>query len=143
MRVAMVEQSDDMIGGSCINVACVPTKALVHAADERRDADDIDAYFASAVARRDSLTAAMRKKNFELLDTVDSVLLVSGRAEFIGERRVAVSAGGVLPHLSAETVVINTGSQPSMPPIDGARLGGRIHDSVTLQHASPLPARSW
>ena len=52
LRVAMVEQSDDMIGGSCINVACVPTKALVHAADERRDSDDIDAYFASAVARR-------------------------------------------------------------------------------------------
>lgn len=38
-RVALVEQSAEMIGGTCINVACVPTKILVHEADQRRDDD--------------------------------------------------------------------------------------------------------
>ena len=139
MRVALIEQSDSMIGGSCINVACVPTKALVHAADQRRDSDDVASYFSTAVTRRDTLTAAMRQRNFEMLDSVDSVLLVSGRAEFIGERRVAVTAGDELLMITADTVIINTGSRPATPPIDGARVGGRIHDSETIQHVSPLP----
>lgn len=139
LRVAVVEQSDDMIGGSCINVACVPTKILVHAADERRDTDDADAYFASAVDRRDSLTAAMRKKNFEMLADLDSVLLVSGPATFVGERRVEVRAGDEVLQLTADNVVINTGSLPATPSIDGAQVGGRIHDSETIQHVDPLP----
>ena len=40
LRVVMVEQSDRMYGGTCVNVGCVPTKALVHEADTRRDSDD-------------------------------------------------------------------------------------------------------
>ena len=36
-RVALVEQSAEMVGGSCINIACVPTKILVHDADQRRE----------------------------------------------------------------------------------------------------------
>lgn len=139
LRVAVVEQSDAMIGGSCINVACVPTKILVHAADQRRDSDDIDEYFASAVDRRDSLTAAMRKKNFEMLADLDSVLLVSGRATFVGERHVEVRAGDEVLQLTADNVVINTGSLPSTTSIDGAQVGGRIHDSESIQHVDPLP----
>lgn len=139
LRVAVVEQSDAMIGGSCINVACVPTKALVHSAEQRRDSDELDAYFASAVARRDTLTSAMRRKNFEMLADLDSVLLISGRAEFVGERRVQVSAHDEVLHVTADTVVINTGSVPSAPAIDGAQVGGRIHDSESIQHAEPLP----
>src|SRR3979490_1523483 len=38
-RVIMVEQSDQMYGGTCINIGCVPTKALVHRADTRRPDD--------------------------------------------------------------------------------------------------------
>lgn len=138
-RVALVEQSDAMIGGSCINIACVPTKILIHDAEARRESDGVDDYFAAAVGRRDSLTAAMRKKNFSMLDELDSVLLVSGRATFTGERRVEVTGGPDVLRITADTVIINTGSVPAVPPIDGARIGGRIHTSETVQHASPLP----
>jgi pyruvate/2-oxoglutarate dehydrogenase complex dihydrolipoamide dehydrogenase (E3) component len=44
-RVAMVEQSDRMYGGTCINIGCVPTKALVHQAEERRESDPADEWF--------------------------------------------------------------------------------------------------
>lgn len=128
-----------MIGGSCINVACIPTKILIHDAEERRDADDPDEYFARAVSRRDTLTGAMRKKNLSLLDELDSVLLVSGRATFTGEREVQVTGGDEKLRISGDTVVINTGTHPALPPIDGAQFGGRIHSSETLQHVSPLP----
>lgn len=139
MRVALVEQSPGMVGGSCINVACVPTKILVHDANERRESDEARNAFADAVQRRDSLTAAMRQKNFELLDELDTVLLVGGHAEFTGEREVLVSGGQETLRLTASTVLINTGTMPAVPPIQGAEVGGRIHDSETIQHIDPVP----
>ena len=80
-KVAVVEQSEMMIGGSCINIACIPTKILVHDAENKRADDDTDEYFAKAVKRRDTLTGAMRKKNHSMLADLDSVLLLGGRAE--------------------------------------------------------------
>lgn len=147
-RVALVEQDQQMVGGTCINVACVPTKALVHDAGARRPEDDPAAWFARAVERRDSLTAAMRKKNHSMLDSVDSVLLVSGRAVFTGPREVTVAQGEDTLLLTADTVVINTGSVPTLPALPGLEglgdteeLGRTLHDSTTLQHADPLPRR--
>jgi pyruvate/2-oxoglutarate dehydrogenase complex dihydrolipoamide dehydrogenase (E3) component len=138
-QVAVIEQSADMVGGSCINVACIPTKILIHDAEQRRGSDDPDAYFAKAVSRRDSLTSAMRSKSHSLLDELDSVLLVSGRATFTGECEVRVTGGEERLQISADTVIVNTGSQPALPTMDGAQFGGRIHNSETLQHVSPLP----
>ncbi|MGC2941270.1 MULTISPECIES: FAD-dependent oxidoreductase [unclassified Brevibacterium] len=140
-KVAVVEESEMMIGGSCINIACIPTKILVHDAENKRAADDTDEYFAKAVNRRDTLTGTMRKKNYSMLAELDSVLLVSGRAEFTGEREVRVTGGADTMTITADTVVVNTGSVANIPPIDGAELGGRIHDSESLQHVDPFPGR--
>lgn len=139
-RVAVVEQSDAMIGGACINVACIPTKILVHDAENRRDTDDRESTFAAAVSRRDTLTGAMRKKNYSMLSELDSVLLVSGRAEFTGPREVRVTGGSDTMQIAADTVVINTGSVANIPPIPGAKIAGRVHDSRSLQHVSPFPS---
>ena len=140
MRVAVVEQSEGRVGGTCINVACVPTKILIHEAESRRDSDDAATAFAAAVERRDTLTSAMRAKNFEMLDSLDSVLLVSGHARFTGDREVLVTGGDETLHLTAETVIVNTGTRPAVPDIDGAHVGGRIHDSETIQHVAPVPS---
>lgn len=43
--------------------------------------------------------------------------------------------------ITADTVVVNTGSIANIPPIYGAKLGGRIHDSKSLQHVAPSPGR--
>lgn len=138
-RVAVVEQDPNRVGGTCINVACVPTKILIHDAESRRDSDDQHRFFADAVQRRDSLTAAMRTKNFSMLDDLDTVLLVYGYAEFTNQREVLITGGPETLQITAETVLINTGTEPSVPPIDGALVGGRIHTSETLQSVSPLP----
>jgi len=131
-RVALVERDTGMVGGTCINVACVPTKALIHDAESRRAGDDAQAWFEAAVARRDELTAAMRAANHRLLDTVDSVLLVSGHARFVGPREVEVAGGPDRLRIRAEHVVINTGSAPAPLAVEGAAIGGRVHDSTSL-----------
>src|ERR1700710_1209274 len=72
-RVVMVEQSDRMYGGTCVNVGCIPTKALVHEAESRRDSDDPGRWYTDAVGRVDALTTRLRGINFSLLDTLDTV----------------------------------------------------------------------
>ncbi|MFL4476352.1 FAD-dependent oxidoreductase [Paeniglutamicibacter sp. MACA_103] len=137
-RVAIIEASADMYGGTCINIGCVPTKALIHDAEIRTGNGFDPGYFDAAVQRRDKLTAALRAKNFSMLDGLDSVMTITGRASFTGPRRIRVEAGGETLELGAKRIIINTGAVPAVPDLDGVRTGGRIHDSTTLQHA-PLP----
>jgi pyruvate/2-oxoglutarate dehydrogenase complex dihydrolipoamide dehydrogenase (E3) component len=137
-EVVLVEQSREMYGGTCINVACVPTKALVVSAERRREGDDVQQYFEAAVERRDNLTAKMRTRNEQLLAEVPSVTVVNGRARFTGPRQVEVTAGHDRLLIAADTVVINTGTEPARPAIAGVD-GPRVYDSTTIQHVRPLP----
>ncbi|GAB3258392.1 hypothetical protein GCM10027562_20960 [Arthrobacter pigmenti] len=138
-RVAVVERSSEMYGGGCINIACVPTKALVHQAETRRETDDPGDWFASAVAGRDSLVEKLRARNHAMLAELDTVTLIDGGARFVGPHAVEVTAGSDRLRVQAGTVVINTGTAPARPAIDVD--SRRIHDSTTIQHIDPVPRR--
>lgn len=141
-RVALVERDPGMAGGACINVACIPTKALVHSAATRRPEDDPQAYLDEAIRRRDALIAKLNAANRAMLD--GHVTVVFGEAAFVGPRRVAVQAGeesdGERLEIEATDVVINTGSAPRPGGVPGADLP-HVHDSISLQHVTPLPQR--
>lgn len=139
--VALVECSKQMYGGSCINIACVPTKDLVVSAERRRDDDDPKAWFTDAVAGRDELVDKLRARNHAMLAAVDTVTLIDGHARFTGPHVVEVTAGDDLLRVRAESIVINTGTVPAWPEIMGAAPSDRVHDSTTIQHISPLPDR--
>jgi pyruvate/2-oxoglutarate dehydrogenase complex dihydrolipoamide dehydrogenase (E3) component len=144
--VAMVEQSAAMYGGSCINIACVPTKTLIHSASTRRGQDDAQQFFDASVKRRDSLIGKLNDTNFHILFDRDTATVVDGRARFVGEREVEVtpSAGGSgraeRLRITGRTVVVNTGSTPVIPDLPGAK-GPRVFDSASLQHVQPFPRR--
>lgn len=139
--VTVVEQSADMVGGTCINIGCVPTKALVHQADVRREEDDPSAYFRSAVQSRDTLIDKLNAANRAMLESVDQVrLVVGGRAEFTGPKQVRVSGGADELDITADAVVINTGAVPRTLDVPGAD-SPRVHDSTSIQHVDPFPAR--
>ena len=137
-RVAIIEQSAEMYGGACINVACIPTKALIHSAQSRPEKDYDPEYFARAVDSRNKLTGKMRDVNYAMLADLGNVVVIDGVARFTGPKTLVVEAGEDSLELSAETILINTGSVPVIPDIEGAEFGGRIHTSITLQQA-PLP----
>lgn len=137
-KVAMIEQSADMYGGTCINIACVPTKALIHSAETRTDHEFDPVYFAKSVEKRDGLTGKLRAKNYSMLADLDTVVVFTGTASFTGPNTLMVTGGDDTLELAADTIIINTGSTPVIPDIAGAEIGGRIHTSTTLQHA-PLP----
>lgn len=139
--VTLVEQSADMIGGTCINIGCVPTKALVHQAETRRAQDDPATWFTHAVEARDTLIDKLNAANRAMLEDVDAVrVVVGGRASFTGPRRITVTAGGEKLDITAETVVVGTGAIPRPLEVRGAD-GPRVHDSTSIQHVRPFPGR--
>jgi pyruvate/2-oxoglutarate dehydrogenase complex dihydrolipoamide dehydrogenase (E3) component len=140
-RVVMVEQSDQMYGGTCINIGCVPTKSLIHHAQTRpRDADP-RAWYAGSVAATASLTSAMRDKNFGMLDELDSVVVVTGTAAFLDEKTVEVTAGADRLTITADTIVVNTGAQNAVPDIPGLRAGRHLVTATELIGSPDLPRR--
>ena len=136
--VAMVEKSPQMYGGTCINIACVPTKDLIVSAQRRRPQDDPQEYFTQAVAGRDSLIGKLNAANHRMLE--GQAELVDGTARFIGPRKVAVDTADGELIITAETVVLGTGAVPARPDIPGIDLP-RVYDSTSIQHADPLPQR--
>lgn len=140
-RVVMVEQSDQMYGGTCINIGCVPTKSLIHHAQTRpRDADP-RAWYAGSVAATASLTSAMRGKNFGMLDELDSVVVVTGTAAFLDEKTVEVTAGADRLEITADTIVVNTGAQNAVPDIPGLRASRHLVTATELIGSPDLPRR--
>src|ERR1700756_4726082 len=120
-RVVMVEQSGRMYGGTCINIGCIPTKALIHQAETRRADGSAEQRYRQAIGGTDDLTTFLRQKNFQMLDTIDTVTVVTGRATFVDPKSVEVTAGTEQLTISADTIVINTGAEPVVPDIPGLR----------------------
>ncbi|MGW4488031.1 FAD-dependent oxidoreductase [Amycolatopsis sp. NPDC004368] len=139
-RVAMIEQSSQMYGGTCINIGCVPTKSLVHHA-ENPGAGTAPERHRKAVEATRALTTAMRGKNFAMLDTIDTVTVITGKATFLDPKTVQVTAGSDLLRVTADTIVINTGAVPTVPDIPGLRASSRLRTSTDLIDLDHLPKR--
>lgn len=139
-RVVMVEQSPMMYGGTCINIGCVPSKALIVSAHQRHAESD-DAWFSQAITRKNALTSLLRAKNLAKLEQLDAVTVVTGRARFLDDSTVEVTAGADRLRISAETIVINTGSVPRIPAIDGISESSRVVTSAELLDTSQRPSR--
>lgn len=140
-RVILVEQSENMYGGTCPNVGCVPTKMLVHYSNARRLEDDAQEYFADSVAGVRKLTSAFRAGNFEDLDGKDTATVITGTARFVDANTVAVGEGEDRITVSAPTILINTGSEPVVPSIPGLAESPHLVSSTDLIQQDRLPGR--
>ena len=133
IETVLVEQSEKMYGGTCINIGCIPTKALVVQAERHTP-------YASAVAAKDALTGFLRGKNYDALAGLASVRVVTGKASFLDANRVQVSrpdAPDVL--IQARRICINTGTVPVIPGIPGLERSSRLYSSTTLMDEKVLP----
>ena len=141
-NIAMIEEFEDMQGGTCINIGCVPTKTLIHDSEMARaqqsDSETAAQAWSRAVDRRDALIGKLRNVNHHMLADIPSVTLVSGRGRFTGPKDIEVANQGNTLQVHAETIIINTGALPVMPKIPGID-SSRVHNSTTIQHVSPRP----
>jgi probable pyridine nucleotide-disulfide oxidoreductase len=138
-RVIMVEQSAKMYGGTCINIGCVPTKALIHQASARPQDADPAAWYAASVASTATITSTMRHKNFRMLDVIDSVTVVTGTATFLDDKKVEIRVNNDRLEVTADTIAINTGAEPFVPEIPGLRASSYLVTSAELIGESKMP----
>lgn len=141
-QVAVIEQSTRMYGGTCINVACIPTKTLVHAASLSQAQGGTFAEragrYAAAIDEKDRVTGMLRGKNYHKLADLPNVDVIDGRASFIDATHLAVEPSG--EPIEAERIFINTGARPFVPPIPGID-SPRVYLSETLLDLRELPER--
>jgi mycothione reductase len=142
-RIAMVEEST--FGGTCLNVGCIPTKMFVYTADvadsiRRSSQYGVDAHI-DDVRWRD-----IRDRVFDRIDPISAGgeryrmqnhTLHKAHATFTGPRQLQLSSG---EHLSADRIVIATGSRVDVPP-EVTASGVPFHTSDTVMRLDELPAR--
>lgn len=133
-RVAIVEKSKEMYGGTCINIGCIPTKALVHDAQTAAE-------FSEAMQRKAAVVELLREKNYLNLANIAQVEVIDGQAEFIDPHTLKITTEQGSSQLSADRFFINTGAEAVFPQIEGLIPGPRIVDSTGILNLSSLPKR--
>lgn len=139
MKTAVVEK--DRVGGTCLNRGCIPTKALMHSSDVYRDAAN-GAEVGVEVSGLKANRVRIGERKDEVLDTLRSGItgllkkkridLLEGTATVAGENTVSITnAQGGTAIVTADKILVATGSKPFMPPIPGYDLPGVI-DSTEL-----------
>lgn len=131
-KVAMIEKDASMYGGTCINIGCIPTKVLIHAAETGHD-------FSQAMAERKAVTDRLRAKNFEMLDNAPTADVYNATAKFISNKVVEITADGESKHLTADVIIINTGAVSNVLPIPGLKESKHVYDSTGIQQLKEQP----
>lgn len=126
-RTALVERN--MVGGSCPNVACLPSKNMIHSAKVASYAARAGAYGVRVEGVATDMAAVQRRKQ-EMVDALvgvhlaryeeSGVDLVMGEARFVAPKTVTVSLrdGGVRT-FSAERVIVSVGTRATIPDVPG------------------------
>ena len=132
-RVAMIEKSAQMYGGTCINEGCIPSKSLIIQADQQS--------YGQAVERKEALITKLRKKNFDKLDSLALVDVITAEATFISDHEVHVQGNGIDEILYGEYLFINTGSTANIPAIKGIKETKHIYTSAEMMKERSLPEK--
>ncbi len=128
------------IGGTCVNVGCVPSKTLLHAAEllhtaKHHGVPGIEfainqADFAAVVTDEIALVEQLREKKYEqVLQGLSNVTFIKGKATFISQRKVKVGE----QEFEADRFIIATGSTAIVPEVEGLVEAGYITHVEAMQ----------
>ena len=132
-KVALVEEETNMYGGTCINVACIPTKLLMHDALEGKE-------YSAAIERKFNTIEKLNKKNYHSVADLDNAKVIDGRAKFVNEKEIEVSKkDGGTESITANKIFINTGATSVIPPLEGNMDAEKIYTSTSLLNEEKLP----
>ncbi|HYA73662.1 MAG TPA: dihydrolipoyl dehydrogenase [Roseiarcus sp.] len=142
----------DKLGGACLNVGCIPSKALIHAAEEFEktrhmaagrsplgislSAPEID--LAKTIAWKDAIVARLRGGVAGLLKK-GKVKIVAGAARFRDGKTIAVETETGMQIIRAEAIVIATGSAPVELP--SLPFGGSVISSTQALSLHAIPQK--
>ena len=141
LKVIAIEKHK--VGGECLNVGCIPSKALLKAGDANYIAKNLIKYGieSEVITNPTKPLEIVRKKieginNKKFLKTFEKVDLVKGTAEFVDKRTVRVDN----EIYTAKKIFIATGTEPFIPPIAGLKKIRKL-TNVNLFHQTDIPKR--
>src|SRR5579875_1274984 len=136
-RVALVEHGT--LGGTCVNVGCVPSKALLRAgelawaaghhpfAGLTTSSGPVD--LAALVAQKDELVDDLRKSKYADLVSDYGFTVIPGHARFTGPEVLEVDGRPI----SSRVYLVATGASPAVPPIPGLAEAGYLTSTSALE----------
>ncbi|MBD2247864.1 mercuric reductase [Nostoc sp. FACHB-888] len=148
-KTALVERSLNMIGGSCPNIACIPSKTMVASAEVANTVRNSAAYgintapptvdLAAVIGRKRSVVQSLRPINLNNLHTALGDNLIIGTARFMAPKTIEVATGESTTRLlTAERLFINTGTRPLIPSMQGLKEAGFL-TSESIMELEQLP----
>ncbi|HNB20996.1 MAG TPA: mercuric reductase [Candidatus Melainabacteria bacterium] len=146
-KVALVEEGQ--IGGTCINVACIPTKTMVASAKLLHHVHHADQFGLSVgevgkgvkgvIERKRRVVKGMVDTHKQLFSSTPNMEFILGAAKFIDYKVIEVSTiEGGTRKLTADRIVINTGSAPMVPNTPGLAESGFL-TNATIMELEELP----
>ena len=147
-RVCLVEKGT--IGGTCLNVGCIPTKALLHSAEVYHTAmhagrsgvtaSGVTLHWDQVQENRRRISKTLSGGVSGLLD-MNGVEVLSGAASFLAPDKLQVClADGTKREMTADRIILATGSAPAMPPIPGITGNPDCVDSTGALQLETLPS---
>ncbi|SAK76309.1 mercury(II) reductase [Caballeronia arationis] len=148
-KTAVIERH--LFGGTCVNVGCTPTKTYVasaraaHVARHAAEygvliAGDVQIDMARVKARKDEVIGASRDGVEKWLRGTQNLTVFTGHGRFTGPHSIRVDAHDGQQHeLESDATFINTGTRPTIPPIDGIDRIPYLTNS-TLLELTEVPA---
>lgn len=135
-KVAVIEKSAEMYGGTCINIGCIPSKVLVH--------DGIEAAsFNDAMQRKRDVVHALNNKNYHNLADEANVDVINLTAAFKSAHEIDLlnAQGDTVKTIEGTNIVINTGAKSVIPNIKGIDTSKRVYDSKAMMDLTQQPKR--
>jgi len=139
-KVALVERSPKMYGGTCINVGCIPTKRLIPAAKEAKFVNNSveSEYYTLSVENKNKLISALNTKNYAMLNDKENIDVIDGVGSFASENSVLVTTpSGEKKIIEGDFIIINSGSKEADTPFEV--VSSNVFSSQTLLDLKNLP----
>lgn len=139
----LVEKNPKMYGGTCINVACIPSKKLATLAKRKPTDSKDETYYTKAIQEKKKLISKLNDANYKNVNDNENTKVIDGEASFLIENQIQIRQDtGKLMKIEGERIFINTGSRPNIPEVKGLEIDGEtIHTSETLMDDEEFPER--
>ncbi|MEB8127851.1 dihydrolipoamide dehydrogenase [Staphylococcus succinus] len=133
-KVAVIEKSKVMYGGTCINIGCIPSKTLVHEGL-------VHGSFEEAFSRKKDVVTALNNKNYKNLADDKNIEVLDYTARFKSNNEIALfnERGESIETITAENIVINTGAESVIPKIEGVETSKNLYDSTGIMNLAKQP----
>lgn len=146
-KVTLIEK--DKIGGTCLNIGCIPTKSILHSAEIYSTLNEASLYGINVKDISIDFQKVQNKKE-EIVNQlvngvsglmkVNNIKVINAKAEFISKEKIKLTyKDGKTENVWADKIIIASGSIPAIPPIEGINNNPHCIDSTGILSLNKIP----